>query len=339
MTKQGQLIEQFPDAVEKARKANLTTVRSIEKRAGKPNAVLGPGLRLFNSFFAGRTYHPPELLDNLTRWLLEARDETEALIRANMQARWATEPDRIPGSVANSLKRSAGTNYQALVSFALAKFLYETGSSWYLRAPVPPEFRESLAVTFTAGIQEEPSEDASASASEDADTGGEGGDGTESTSVARVQPDVDILLRNAAWAPAAGVAEPVVLLSVKTSLADRGGQAARWKIYFDLATQPCPYLEQAGCAYQKLGISMGNASLYNITHGIVTANIYKYRFHDARYHAGELNSGQTRSNTYMFRLKLTTRNDGRARTPSDWNQFPFIVEVLNSLSDQYGLLR
>lgn len=337
MNEQGLVLGQFPEWVEKARKANRATSRSIEKRADKANAVLGPGLRLFNSYFKGRSYNPLDLLDNLTRWLLEARDETEALIRANMAARWSKEPDRIPSSVANSLKRSAGTNYQALVSYALAKFLYEVDSAWYLRAPVPAEFRESLAVTFTAGIQEVPEDQLNVSDSGSEDLSSAGESASSHSSTARVQPDVDVLLRNAGWQPTTGVAEPVVLLSVKTSLADRGGQAARWKIYFDLATRPCPHLELMGCAYQKLGIKMENADRYNITHGIVTANIYKYRFHDERYHEGELNTGQTRSNTYMFGLKLTTRNDAKANTPPDWRQFPYIVDVLNSLSVQYSL--
>jgi hypothetical protein len=50
----------------------------------------------------------------------------------------------------------------------------------------------------------------------------------------------------------------------------------------------------------------------------VTANIYKINFHDVRHHVGELSSKQTQSNTYMFELKLTTRNDGIATTPRDW---------------------
>jgi hypothetical protein len=113
--------------------------------------------------------------------------------------------------------------------------------------------------------------------------------------------------------------------------------AARWKIYFDLATHPCPHVGEKGCAYERLGISMGNPDRYEITHGIVTANIYKYQFRVERYRRGELDSRQTQSNTYMFDLKLTTRSDSEATTPADWHQFTHIARVLRDLSRKHGL--
>jgi len=333
----------FPqEPVAQAKRANLAIIKKIDGRAKKKDSVLGPCIREYIAYFQNHSYEPIQLLDNLTRWLVEARIETEAVILANMKARYPDKPESIPGAVANSLKRSAGTNYQALVSYALARFLVEVDSAWYLAHPVPKEFREALAITFTAGISESPDEEQDKHTTGDVDKSEketEAEDSEETASIARVQPDVDILLRNVSWPMESREAEPVVLLSVKTSLADRGGQAARWKTYFDLATRPCPYIQKPDCAYRLLGISMENASQYNILHGIVTANIYKLNFRDVRYQEGELNTGQTRSNTYMFELKMTTRNDAKAKTPTDWRQFPQVQYVLNSLSEKYNLAK
>lgn len=82
---------------------------------------------------------------------------------------------------------------------------------------------------------------------------------------------------------------------------------------------------------------MENAQLYDIRHGIVTANIYSMGNKDLDYReAGELNNQQTRSNTYMFNLKLTTRDDSKAQTPTDWKQFEYIVEFLAAVSAEFG---
>ena len=82
---------------------------------------------------------------------------------------------------------------------------------------------------------------------------------------------------------------------------------------------------------------MENANLYDIRHGIVTANIYSMGNRDLDYReGGELNNQQTRSNTYMFNLKLTTRDDSKAKTPVDWRQFEYIVEFLNGVSREFG---
>lgn len=325
----------------KALAANQALINIIEKKSRGKSEVSGPIIRDFKAHFENSIHQPIDLLNDLTRWLIGARKETESLIRANMEEKWSKrqELERIPSSVANSLRRSAGTNYQLLISYALARFLAATNSAWYVQKPVPKEFAESLSITFTAGIDIEPTEELVDQEQEvlvEQHTTSTNDVGKYS--VARVQPDVDILLRNASWKNQPNLAEPVILLSVKTSLVDRGGQAARWKIYFDLATHPCPHKEQfKDCAYDQLGISMENADSYHITHGIVTANIYKYSFHDSKYHTGELASGQTRSNTYMFELKLTTRNDGKARTPSDWRQFPHIKILLDDISKKYSL--
>lgn len=316
-----------------ATSANRRTIVKIDKRAVKPGAVIGPCLKAYKHQIEGWR-RSTDLLSNLTAPLLDAREETEKLIRARMEAKWVDKPENIPGSVTNSLRRSAGTNYQGLVSYALALYLLEAGSAWYLQHPVPKELREALAINFTAGIPlSEPEEGGSPSVEADDAEVGDGDD----FSVFRVQPDVDILLRNASWEDQQGQAEPVMLLSVKTSLVDRAGMAARWKTYFDQVTHPCPLLHKPGCAYSRLGITMENADRYDIHHGIVTANIYKYNFHDVRYKKGELSSGQTRSNTYMFDHKLTTRDDDLAETPEDWRQLPHVVDVLETLSRRHGL--
>jgi hypothetical protein len=92
--------------------------------------------------------------------------------------------------------------------------------------------------------------------------------------------------------------------------------------------------------YRKLGIQMDNAHLYDIRHGIITANIYSMGNADLDYReGGELNNQQTRSNTYMFNLKLTTRDDEKAKTPADWKQFEYIAEFLDDISRECGFSR
>lgn len=335
----------FPDSSASA--ANAAFIQSIEKRIRKPDSVIAPCIKAYKSNFQGQ-YQPTDLLDNLTSWLINALDETTALIQRVMEERWKDAENKeakIIKSVGNSLRRSAGTNYQGLVAYALARYLLETNSAWYLQHPVPKELSQALAIIFTADVPVQPEEKEAIAEKDESleeDEILEKGDGVklkeaEEAAIVQVQPDVDILLRNTAWIPQANQAEPVVLLSVKTSLVDRAGMAARWKTYFDLATHPCPHEEEEDCVYRRMGIKMENADQYDILHGIVTANIYKINFHDVRYHTGELNTAQTKSNTHMFQLKLTTRNDGIAITPQTWNQFPYIAEVLERRSQQHGL--
>jgi hypothetical protein len=310
-----------------ANSLNQQLIGRLEKRASEEDAVLGPCLQSYRASIAQQD-EPLKLLHNLTAPLLGAFEATRKSIVDRFSKKWADDSDLINRSVANSLRRSAGTNYQALVSYALAQYLLRTESAWYLVHPVPEVFRRALAITFTGGVQPDVSPDAGAN-----------DDISESAESAAytIQPDVDILLRNFSWTADLGATEPVVLLSVKTSLVDRAGMAARWKTYFDQATHPCVFQDRPECVYRRLGITMANHDSYNILHGIVTANIYKINFHDERYRIGELSSGQTRSNTYMFDLKLTTRDDGIAITPSDWRQFESLPSVLADISQRYGL--
>jgi hypothetical protein len=329
----------FPNesAKAQAKLSNLRFIQQTEKRANKEDGVLGPCLNAYLQHASEVVGSPEQLLDNLTKWLIEAKDETEALIRDKMIKKWADNPENIQSSITNSMRRSAGSNYQSLVSFALAKFLVETNSAWYVQQPVPVELRQALTITFTANVDEPQQETESTEVLEVATPLNNDEPVDTIAGDVKVQPDVDILLRNAGWNKENDGPEPVILLSVKTSLVDRAGMAARWKTYFDLATRPCPLHDQAGCVYDRLGIEMKNTKKYAITHGIVTANIYKLWFHDKRYQAGELATGQTRSNTYMFELKITTRNDELAYTPPDWRQLPAIADTLRQLSTLHGL--
>ncbi|HJT54865.1 MAG TPA: hypothetical protein VJ761_00110 [Ktedonobacteraceae bacterium] len=303
-----------------AERTNLALMKRAKARAVKEGSVLGPCLREYLSLYE-EEYSPSELLSNLTGPLVRAFEETKSVIESNMFIKWNGDADMIARSVPNSLRRSAGTNYQTLVSYALARYFVETKSEWYISHPVPPEFKQALSISFTAGIAIQPEEKQA-----------EGEEDAESPSSVKVQPDVDILLRNAAWPSEPDNAEPVLMLSVKTSLVDRAGMAARWKTYFDLANHPCSHQNERDCAYSRLGIQMENADKYDIHHGIVTANIYKLNFHDRSYRKGELATAQTRSNTHMFNLKLTTRDDDEAETPRGWHQFPYVIQVLEDIS-------
>ena len=334
-----------------SRKINEEFITKTEKRALKDGAVLGPCLRIYKERYEHKTYSHIQLLNNLTEPLLSGAKETEAIIRHNMDAKWQDDSDKenkIVRSVNNSLRRSAGTNYQALVSYALARYLAETNSAWCISHPVPKEFQHALSIKFTAGIPVQPEEIEEIAIDTDervllsnseTETNTVMEEDNEKSPAVEVQPDVDVLLRNFSWKEQEDKAEPVVMLSLKTSLVDRAGMAARWKIYFDLATHPCCHQQEEDCAYGRLGIQMENASKYDIHHGIVTANIYKINFHEVRHHIGELSSKQTQSNTYMFELKLTTRDDGIAITPKDWKQFQSIADVLEQISARNGLPR
>ncbi|WP_156373029.1 hypothetical protein [Deinococcus sp. Leaf326] len=311
------------------------SLQKIQKSInGRRSGVLGPCIEAYEAHI-GDEGEPVRYLNNLTYPLLAARDATKSLIRAEMTNRWRDKPDRTETAIINSLKRSAGTNFQTMTAYALAKYLEETGSAWYIQHPVPKELKSALAIVFSGNveIEGESTEDLVQEAlEENADN-----KDAEAASVFVVQPDVDILIRNSEWSAANSGREPIILLSVKTSLADRAGMAARWKTYFDQATNPCPLSGTVGCSYDKLGIKMPNADKYHIYHVIVTANIYKLEGRDEKARRGELNSGQTRSNTYMFDLKLTTRDDPSADTPSDWHQFPYIIQFLETVSTRFGL--
>jgi hypothetical protein len=328
--------------VEQALAANRGCLSRLEQRATKTGVLL-PTLDAYKASTA-RPKNPAALLHNLTGALLAAFDETRQMIEDRMSARYPGDEKAAGRAVTNSLRRSAGTNYQSLVTFAIASYLVNVESTWAVAQPVPKELLSALVINFDAvtatsnGAQDAPENDQMIPDPDPTVPAPAIEEDEEALSEAFViQPDVDILLRNLAWSPQGGSSEPILLLSAKTSLVDRAGQAARWKLYFDLASNPCPCEDCEGCVYRKLGISMKNADAYDIEHGIVTANIYKYWFRDKRYRKGELASAQTRSNTGMFDLRLTTREDEEAETPPGWRQLESLPEVIHELSERHGL--
>lgn len=313
---------------------NAALARKIRRRASKPDAVLGPCLDNYDARLADEedTRHP---LFDLTSHLTSTLDATRRSIRQRMEAKWEGHPEavrRIESSVTNSLRRSAGTNYQSLVSYALALHLASTESEWYVAHPVPQELAHELSILFTAGI-DTAAEDTDAEAGNDDDVE----DDDDAPVGVTVKPDVDILLRNASWDVSSELPEPMLILSVKTSLADRAGSAARWKTYFDLVTQPCPHVCEDDCAYGRLGLQLAYDPNVALTHGIVTANIYKVDSDEHFAKFGELRSNQARANTFMFDLRYTTRNESEEVMAEGWDPLPDLVTWLATESERHGL--
>jgi hypothetical protein len=328
-----------PKAPPTAQDLNSRAIALLQKRVDKEGSVLRYCIEDYLARPADTEEHP---LDNLTRHLLSTFATTHASIRTRMEARHAGKANSaalIESSVRNSLMRSAGTNYQGLVTYALARFLRDSGSAWFVQHPVPKAFGQSLSIRFTGGVQVDPEEiQASADPDEDPliDELIEEEDEVEDASVT-VAPDVDILLQNAAWINQPDVPEPVLLLSVKTSLADRAGSAARWKNYFDIVTSPCAHVCEADCAYRRLGIELANTPNVAITHGIVTANIYKVNSDPKFAEFGELSTQQARSNTFMFELRYTTRNENEKVMAPGWDRLSQLPIWLGATSAANGL--
>ncbi|OBK77574.1 hypothetical protein [Mycobacterium sp. 1274761.0] len=323
-------------ALEVAQAQNAALEASIVRRAAQADAVLTNCIESYiNWLNQNPDKHP---LWNLTHHLVSTSVETAAAIRERMAIKWAGDPDeqaKVERSVTNSLRRSAGTNYQALVSYALARFLLQRQSHWYVMHPVPPTFAHSLAIRFGAAI---PS--GGATGEGDGENEIETPDDAEAPEAAAVtiKPDLDILLRNASWSGSAADSEPVLVLSVKTSLADRAGAAARWKMYFDLVTQPCVHASEDECAYRRLSIELAHDPHVRITHGIVTANIYKINSDPYYAQFGELRSNQARSNTFMFDLRYTTREESADVMAEGWESLTRIEQWLDDTARTNGML-
>jgi hypothetical protein len=302
-----------------ARAQNARLVRKRESDADKIDAVSAACIKSYSSRLAAQLDEHP--LHDLTRHLLQTYPETESRIRERFTKKWAGQPDeaaQVEKSVTNSLRRSAGTNYQALTTYALAHRLLALGSTWYVENPVPPEWAHNLSIRFGHPVSNQEDE--------------------SQTAEVTVKPDLDVLVRNAAWRPAfADSKEPVLVLSIKTSLADRAGAAARWKTYFDLVTNPCPLACNPDCSYEKLGISLANAPSVEITHGIITANIYKINSDPHFAQWGELRSNQAKANTFMFDLRYTTREDSEDVMAPGWRGFASIEEWLSEQSKRHQL--
>ena len=329
-----------PTPHELAARYNSRALALLGKRVDKEGSVLKYCIEDYLARPTNTDEHP---LDNLTRHLLDTFDATHASIRVRMQARHNGKTNAaalIESSVRNSLMRSAGTNYQGLVTYALAAHLRDSQSAWFVQHPVPKAFGQSLSIRFTGGVVINPEEiQAAADPDEDPlldEVIEEEEVELEDASVT-VAPDLDILLQNAAWVPQPDTPEPILLLSVKTSLADRAGSAARWKNYFDIVTSPCAHLGEDDCAYRRLGIELANTPNVAITHGIVTANIYKVNSDPKFAEFGELRTQQARSNTFMFELRYTTRNENEKVMAPGWERLSQLPGWLSAASAQYGL--
>jgi hypothetical protein len=288
--------------------ANDSQSREIRKRATTAASVFRPALELYDAWVAAN----PDALrtERLTDHLLGARETTTEVIARRSRAKHGQDAEAAGRSIVNSLRRSAGTNYQGLVALGLAEDLRAARSAWYVHYPPPREYMKSLALRFTprSGFDVE------------------------------IDPDIDILIKNAAWQATSGKDEPVVLLSVKTSLADRAGAAARWKMYFDVATRVCPFDGQLeGCAWHEQGLRFAKPDLkVRLEHCIVTANIYKVSSDERFLDEGELGTAQTKANTFMFDRRYATRI-GVNVAMEGWEPLTAVMQLLANLSDEQDL--
>lgn len=193
----------------------------------------------------------------------------------------------------NSVKRSAGTNFQGLCEYGILCWLQTTSLPISIGPNAPGTMKSELTIY-----------------GKDADAGD-----------FKVEPDIDISL----WVPDGNTQSPIIFVSAKTSLVDRAGQAARWKLYLNLHQTACQHIKNVpDCPIHRTEIKIKTA--HPIVHSIVTANIYKI---DTTQPHGELESGQCRNNTYMFKHKYSTRNDEREVRPPAWKSFadfPLLVE-------------
>lgn len=239
-----------------------------------------------------------------------------AYLTGILRGTYQTVLDQIAGSgktginAQNAVKRSAGTNFQGLCEYGILCWLQTTNLPISIGPNAPGAMKDELTIY-----------------GRDADAG-----------EFKVEPDIDISL----WVPDGNKQSPIIFVSAKTSLVDRAGQAARWKLYLDLHQTACQHIKNVpDCPIHRTEIKIKTE--HPIVHSIVTANIYKI---DTTQPHGELESGQCRNNTYMFRHKYTTRNDMREVRPPAWKsfaEFPSLVErvfgeYLSGVSDEQPLI-
>ena len=202
-------------------------------------------------------------------------------------------------SAINSVKRSAGTNFQGLCEYAILQWLKSVDIPFSVGPNAPKSMKDELTIH-----------------GDDADGG-----------VFSVEPDIDISL----WLEDGVDSSPVIFVSAKTSLVDRAGQAARWKMYLDMHQTTCTHTKSVSdCPINRTKIKV--KTKHPITHSLVTANIYKM---DTTQPEGELGSGQCRNNTYMFKHKYTTRNDLIENRPASWSSFSEITTLINKTYNDY----
>jgi hypothetical protein len=199
----------------------------------------------------------------------------------------------------NAIKRSAGTNYQGVCEYSIIRWILTTNLPFIVGPNAPPKIKDELTIY------------------------GFDADGGEFS----VEPDIDISL----WVDDGQDNSPLIIVSAKTSLVDRAGQAARWKMYLDMHQTTCPHTSNVSdCPINRTRIKI--KTKHPITHAIVTANIYKI---DTTQPYGELVSGQCRNNTYMFEHKYTTRNDKQEVRPPSWKSFSEFPNLVENIARTY----
>lgn len=194
----------------------------------------------------------------------------------------------------NAIKRSAGTNFQGVCEYAVSRWLDTSDLPVAINTNAPKAMQDELTIH-----------------------------GVDNGVAFSVQPDIDMCL----WVPDQRDDTPIIFVSAKSSLVDRAGQAARWKMYLDMNQTNCQFIPQVSdCPVRKTKVQL--QSRRRIYHCIVTANIYKI---DTTHPQGELASGQCRNNTFMFEHRYTTRNDPAEERPTGWlgfNEFPDLIESI-----------
>ncbi len=246
------------------------------------------------------------LLEELRqKGVLEAEIEAMSQITSIFRGTYADVLGQIERSgksgigATNAIKRSAGTNFQGLCEYAVIQWLKTTDLPFNIGPNAPKSLKDELTIY-----------------GEDADGGS-----------FSVEPDIDISL----WLEDGNPSSPVIFVSAKTSLVDRAGQAARWKMYLDLHQTSCMHIKSiSDCPINRTKIRI--KTQHPIVHSIVTANIYKI---DSTQPFGELESGQCRNNTYMFKHKYTTRNDTIERRPESWKSFSEFPDLVKRVYLEY----
>lgn len=198
----------------------------------------------------------------------------------------------------NAVKRSAGTNFQGMCEYALLRWISANTPILCIGTNSPRALRDELTIHGVDGGQP-----------------------------FNVEPDIDICI----WPSTADndTESPLLFISAKSSLVDRAGQAARWKLYLDLHQTTCPHTKDVSdCPIHKTAVTMGTHR--PIQHCLVTANIYKI---DTTQPEGELGSAQCLNNTYMFQHRFTTRNDETEFRPDGWRSLTDIVPIIRDLFD------
>jgi hypothetical protein len=134
----------------------------------------------------------------------------------------------------NSIRKTAGENFMALIAYSAAENLMGTG--WSARINAPTQLRQKMAVRLKAGLV--------------------------------LNPDADVLIFSEAFPNA------LHMLSVVTSLRDRLGMSVMWGLLFDLATCTCQFIPQAGkqCPVNVHSPKMALGPGVQISHYLVTAD-------------------------------------------------------------------